>query len=262
MQEATAEDANAAYWSTHGYLSSLGGESGPWPAAAVQKSYMWQPEACDAGPGPQSETDAPHFWLPSLSSSDSRESLDDGLQASQGRKGKLPSSVSKRSKNMDTCRRSQDFARYELQPPVGRRISDIVVPPPPALEALDAPSQLVLHLHQELEVPLTDLQLLEAKGLLAQIPFNEEGGLTSVGSIDHASGNCSPCAYWFKGMCAHSLMCRHCHLIHPGQKSKRLRPSKQTRQRMRNLRVATGTNHRDPSGTDEDAIVEQPHSLS
>eukprot|EP00747_Dinoflagellata_sp_TGD_P170297 gnl/TRDRNA2_/TRDRNA2_201499_c0_seq1.p1 gnl/TRDRNA2_/TRDRNA2_201499_c0~~gnl/TRDRNA2_/TRDRNA2_201499_c0_seq1.p1 ORF type:complete len:208 (+),score=19.30 gnl/TRDRNA2_/TRDRNA2_201499_c0_seq1:114-737(+) len=91
---------------------------------------------------------------------------------------------------------------------------------------------LVERLHQEFEVPLSELRILEAEGLLTQIPLNPEGGLSSVGSIDHAAGKCNPCAYWFKGLCAHSILCRHCHLLHSGQKPKRLRPSKRERLRI------------------------------
>ncbi|CAE8692856.1 unnamed protein product, partial [Polarella glacialis] len=65
------------------------------------------------------------------------------------------------------------------------------------------------------------------------IPQNEEGHVTSVGSVQHSKGTCSPCAYWFKGICKNGLACRHCHFLHDGQRSKRLRPSKQARQRQK-----------------------------
>jgi len=71
----------------------------------------------------------------------------------------------------------------------------------------------------------------EASRRLAGVPINERGELTSVGSASHRSGQCKPCAYWFKGACSHGILCRHCHFIHAGQKFKRLRPSKQRRQR-------------------------------
>lgn len=82
-------------------------------------------------------------------------------------------------------------------------------------------------------VPLEKLQNLEREGLLAQIPRTVNGDLASVGSILHERGECSPCAYWFKGICKYSVSCTYCHVLHEGQKSKRLRPSKQTRLRMR-----------------------------
>mmetsp|Transcript_23270 Transcript_23270/g.59421 ORF Transcript_23270/g.59421 Transcript_23270/m.59421 type:complete len:315 (-) Transcript_23270:85-1029(-) len=70
--------------------------------------------------------------------------------------------------------------------------------------------------------------------LLIQVPYDEEGEMTSIGSIGHTEGQCHPCAYWFKGVCAHGVTCRHCHFVHDGQKGKRLRPSKLTRQRLKN----------------------------
>jgi len=82
-----------------------------------------------------------------------------------------------------------------------------------------------------LAVPI--IMELDKAGLLAQVPRNQAGALTSVGSIGHENGTCRPCAYWFKGICARDIVCMHCHLTHEGQKSKRLRPSKQARARMR-----------------------------
>jgi len=77
------------------------------------------------------------------------------------------------------------------------------------------------------------LQALYDKGLLTQVPRGPNGELTSIGSITHAAAECTPCAYWYKGVCTRAVTCCHCHLPHERQKSKRLRPSKQTRQRMR-----------------------------
>mmetsp|Transcript_36323 Transcript_36323/g.104375 ORF Transcript_36323/g.104375 Transcript_36323/m.104375 type:complete len:335 (+) Transcript_36323:75-1079(+) len=77
------------------------------------------------------------------------------------------------------------------------------------------------------QLPSCDLDLL------AEVPRNSEGEVTSVGSIGHFEGKCSPCVYWFKGVCSRGVTCRQCHFIHDGQKGKRLRPSKHTRQRMR-----------------------------
>uniref|UniRef100_A0A7S2QN32 C3H1-type domain-containing protein n=1 Tax=Zooxanthella nutricula TaxID=1333877 RepID=A0A7S2QN32_9DINO len=69
--------------------------------------------------------------------------------------------------------------------------------------------------------------------LLTSVPYNEDGLMTSVGSIDHFSGRCRPCAYWFKGVCGRGIACQRCHFVHQGQKGKRLRPSKQMRDRLR-----------------------------
>uniref|UniRef100_A0A7S0AEE1 C3H1-type domain-containing protein n=1 Tax=Pyrodinium bahamense TaxID=73915 RepID=A0A7S0AEE1_9DINO len=69
--------------------------------------------------------------------------------------------------------------------------------------------------------------------LLARIPRNENGELTSIGSICHEVGGCNPCPHWFKGVCANGLACKHCHFLHDGQRPRRLRPSKQARARLR-----------------------------
>ena len=74
-------------------------------------------------------------------------------------------------------------------------------------------------------------------GLLLQIPRNEAGELTTVGSIGHGKPGveCNPCSYWFKGMCILGVQCQHCHFLHEGQKSKRLRPNKSMRAKMRSI---------------------------
>jgi hypothetical protein len=94
---------------------------------------------------------------------------------------------------------------------------------------------LAERIHSELKgaFPLEQLQDLASSGLLQQIPRGQSGELASVGSLNHGAGECTPCAYWFKGMCKKSLLCNYCHFPHTGQKNKRLRPSKHTRMRIR-----------------------------
>jgi len=102
---------------------------------------------------------------------------------------------------------------------------------------------LVEHTYKELngEMTLDKIVDLAGQGILARIPRDESGRLASVGSINHGAGSCSPCAYWFKGICKYSIACHYCHYIHAGQKSKRLRPSKQTRMRLRRLEAQKTT---------------------
>lgn len=94
---------------------------------------------------------------------------------------------------------------------------------------------LVEEVHQELgdQVALEDIQELARSGLLEQIPRNTNNEWSSIGSIGHSTGTCTPCNYWFKGICRHGILCKFCHFYHTGQKSKRLRPSKKTRVRIR-----------------------------
>lgn len=65
----------------------------------------------------------------------------------------------------------------------------------------------------------------------------------SLQSIRHDNGLCKPCLFWFKNACNKGARCPYCHLTHAGQKTKRVRPSKQTRQKMREeeaAKAATG----------------------
>jgi hypothetical protein len=100
-------------------------------------------------------------------------------------------------------------------------------------------------------VAMEKLLELERDGVLGQIPRGSTGELASVGSLRHASQDCSPCAYWFKGLCKYSICCTYCHLMHDCQKSKRLRPSKQARMRMRRWE-AQKVESRERCGSDEE----------
>lgn len=68
--------------------------------------------------------------------------------------------------------------------------------------------------------------------ILNNLPKDEAGRLTSLGSVPHEDGHCKPCAYWFKGLCKNGVACHNCHLVHEGQRPKRLRPSKQARMQL------------------------------
>lgn len=117
---------------------------------------------------------------------------------------------------------------------------------------------LARQIHHELHeaVPLQKLQELEAAGTLTAIPRNDLGELTSLGSILHAESACSPCAYWFKGICKYGLLCTYCHFVHEGQKCKRLRPSKQARMRLRRKEnQANDTGSLDEQDANDDQLL-------
>jgi len=119
--------------------------------------------------------------------------------------------------------------------------------------ALSPRSRLVAEVQKEIGNILTaDLLELAASGALAEVPKNDEGKFSSVGSIGHARADCMPCAYWFRGFCKFSVTCKYCHFSHEGQKKKRLRPSKVTRQRNK---LKEGCNQEDggSGGDNEDA---------
>ncbi|CAE7708709.1 unnamed protein product [Symbiodinium pilosum] len=83
------------------------------------------------------------------------------------------------------------------------------------------------------------VQPSDEDALLSQIPFNDEGERASLGSRLHPD-NCNPCIFWFKDktFCNKGIMCDFCHFRHPGQKNKRIRPSKNTRLQMRAAQAA------------------------
>lgn len=99
--------------------------------------------------------------------------------------------------------------------------------------------ELVMSAHQESGVGLETLEKLWERGVLQKIP-RYEGQLTSIGSIHHRiDGPCRPCIFWFKGICVKKLQCTFCHLMHDGQKSKRIKPSKRTRMQMKAAETRT-----------------------
>lgn len=109
--------------------------------------------------------------------------------------------------------------------------------------------------HRETDVPIADLVALDQQGVLRLIPRDETGALTSVGSLKHMENGCSPCLFWFKGTCAKGLRCTYCHIKHKGQKNKRIRPSKATRQR---LREQQGSEAPGDSGDEDEAYGGAP----
>eukprot|EP00931_Biecheleriopsis_adriatica_P106490 TRINITY_DN8092_c1_g1_i8.p1 TRINITY_DN8092_c1_g1~~TRINITY_DN8092_c1_g1_i8.p1 ORF type:complete len:242 (-),score=34.01 TRINITY_DN8092_c1_g1_i8:39-764(-) len=101
------------------------------------------------------------------------------------------------------------------------------------------PGSLVDLLQKETGLPFADLIQLDSAGILSHIPRNDQGEISSVGSMkNHFDGTCVPCIFWFRGQCTKSLKCSHCHFRHPGQKAKRHKPSKRSRQFLREQRAA------------------------
>lgn len=99
-------------------------------------------------------------------------------------------------------------------------------------------SNLVKALHEETGMAAADLQKLENEGILQQLPRNDEGEITSFGSLKHSLGACAPCIFWFRGVCSKKLQCEYCHFRHPGQKAKRHKPNKRARQLIRAMKMA------------------------
>ena len=68
-----------------------------------------------------------------------------------------------------------------------------------------------------------------------QLESTEEEIMPSIGSIPHWTGDCLPCIFWFQLNCAKGVFCGYCHFVHPGQKKKRIRRSKNMRFALRML---------------------------
>jgi hypothetical protein len=105
----------------------------------------------------------------------------------------------------------------------------------PNLPIAQTSEDLVAVIHGETGYDLEDLKALHEKGVLQQIPRNDDGQITSVGSFGHQGdgSQCAPCVFWFKNSCGKGINCAYCHFRHEGQKTKRIRPSKKTREKMK-----------------------------
>lgn len=100
----------------------------------------------------------------------------------------------------------------------------------PAVPAQRTPSALVETLLHETGLPLKKLMELDESGTLGKIPRNDEGQISSIGSMyDHFEGKCSPCIFWFRGECSNSILCKWCHFRHEGQKNRRYKPNRRVR---------------------------------
>lgn len=127
---------------------------------------------------------------------------------------------------------SQSSSIFELRAARPQHSSKQPIPGSTTRSNIEQKPDLLTTFHLETGIPVAILKNLEQSGVLARIPRNDEGELSSIGSLTHPEG-CAPCLFWFKGMCTKSVQCKYCHFRHSGQKSKRIRPSKRSRCRLR-----------------------------
>lgn len=127
---------------------------------------------------------------------------------------------------------SQPSSILELRDARLQHSADQPIPGSTTRSSIEQTPDLLTTFHLETGIPVAILKNLEQSGVLAQIPRNDEGELSSIGSFTHPEG-CAPCLFWFKGMCTKSIQCKYCHFRHSGQKNKRIRPSKRTRRKLR-----------------------------
>eukprot|EP00928_Gymnodinium_smaydae_P090230 TRINITY_DN7405_c0_g3_i2.p1 TRINITY_DN7405_c0_g3~~TRINITY_DN7405_c0_g3_i2.p1 ORF type:complete len:220 (-),score=22.99 TRINITY_DN7405_c0_g3_i2:826-1485(-) len=62
-----------------------------------------------------------------------------------------------------------------------------------------------------------------AQDVCNMIPRDEDGSLTSVGSVLHASGSCMPCLFFNASTCNKGVSCGYCHVAHQDVRKKRSR---------------------------------------
>jgi len=99
----------------------------------------------------------------------------------------------------------------------------------------------------------------------ATVPQTPDGRSSSVGSVLHAKGSCTPCiAIYTRAGCLNGIMCSFCHMPHKRRKRKtKLRPCKGKRDRYRKL--VTRLTHEvdaDPEGIDLRAVDLPPSVAS
>jgi len=73
--------------------------------------------------------------------------------------------------------------------------------------------------------------------------FSSSSALPSLGSADHASGACSPCAFFHAGRCASGTQCRFCHLCDASAR-KRLKQEKLEMKRAKRAAVVVRRHNR------------------
>lgn len=78
---------------------------------------------------------------------------------------------------------------------------------------------------------------LEPRGqAVVEQQFDLAEGFPSLGSAGHASNMCKPCVFLYNGMCLKGTRCQFCHIPHDAEQVKRVRPSKRTRNLLRQHR--------------------------
>ena len=188
-----------------------------------------------------------------------------------------PATASSSSQGPPPPAESEHLEKVGSLPNVVRLIShsdavprpDLPAPAPPALPNL-AESPLV-SLLAAASMGNLDLQLLESfdnATLESIVPRDPASGRPlTIGSIEHSNVNCRPCIFFLKAKCFKGIRCNFCHFNHttlrkqvpvnvaqpivPGtSKSKRLRPSKRTREMIKqiNEQMIFDDIHEDPDG--------------
>jgi hypothetical protein len=89
------------------------------------------------------------------------------------------------------------------------------------------------------QLPISTEQLAlasedEIREITKRVPLNNKGQPTSVGSVNHSSGQCRVCVFHHsKFGCTHGVLCEFCHFRH--KKKDKLRPCRGKRKRYKNM---------------------------
>ena len=124
----------------------------------------------------------------------------------------------------------------------GQRVEDAVRSSAENLPVVYAETRTWRSRVQETRTPLAELLELHRAGFLKPVLRNDKGEISSVGSLSkHADGSCTPCIFWFRGICAELVKCSYCQFCHPGRKVKRYKPNKRIRAVLRDLKEQQAT---------------------
>eukprot|EP00930_Biecheleria_cincta_P074301 TRINITY_DN61505_c0_g1_i1.p1 TRINITY_DN61505_c0_g1~~TRINITY_DN61505_c0_g1_i1.p1 ORF type:complete len:372 (+),score=40.30 TRINITY_DN61505_c0_g1_i1:84-1199(+) len=102
-------------------------------------------------------------------------------------------------------------------------------PMPEVLHARQLPLRVGAHPISEsscLIPPLEEIPLCPESMSRPSEPAPGSAELPSIGSRDHASGECKPCAFLHMKGCDNGAMCRFCHLCDAGEKKRRHKAKK------------------------------------
>jgi len=101
-----------------------------------------------------------------------------------------------------------------------------------------------------------------------EVPLDEEGRPTSMGSALHATGRCVPCLFYHRSMgCSNGTRCTFCHFYHPSKpksrpcKDKRARVSKNLVFIKDRIRKAIDEGHEDLGGLVAELMASLPPSV-
>jgi hypothetical protein len=116
-------------------------------------------------------------------------------------------------------------------------IDDVETPPGEILQMLEEFQQLAGERNFKRE-DLIDHEV--SQRLYPYIPLDDQGNLTSLGSIAHFDGSCKPCAFLKKDRCHKKDVCLYCHFDHDVSipKTQRTRKSKKKRMRIKEQHIS------------------------